>query len=373
MMDLANVSSFFSFPMHTSFMSKKKEYLIFFSILFAMVLAGTVFLELVWFPNKSGLPREALLMGFVGSPNSLVSDTPINSMGFTGDEISKKKYPETTRILTLGESTFFNRRLAERLKNHLAQISEKPVEVLGAALRQHTTQSSIYKYRYLSKYQFDYVIIYHGLNDLWANNVILNEFKEDYSQLDPWYKRNFWLDHSLLLRRLYNNLFFPKELLNKPYYPTKDEENLAQFSTEKIFYKNISTLIDEAKQSGAMPILMTFSWNIPDNYSKTNFESRMVGYNNPDNYDIQAVELWGSVEYVQEGLERHNRVIRRLAQEKAVIMIDQEKLMGKNLKWFGDFCHFSEEGTEKFIKNIADFFIENQFITTKDGVGGRKI
>jgi len=41
-----------------------------------------------------------------------------------------------------------------------------------------------------------------------------------------------------------------------------------------------------------------------------------------------------------------------------VFLIDQEKLLRKDLVWYGDVCHLSEEGTERFIDNIINFFIE---------------
>jgi hypothetical protein len=30
--------------------------------------------------------------------------------------------------------------------------------------------------------------------------------------------------------------------------------------------------------------------------------------------------------------------------------------MGIDLRWFGDVCHLSEEGTDRFIENIAGLF-----------------
>jgi hypothetical protein len=47
--------------------------------------------------------------------------------------------------------------------------------------------------------------------------------------------------------------------------------------------------------------------------------------------------------------------VRELAQTHNVFLIDQEKLMGKDLYYFGDVCHLSEAGTEKFIDNIIAF------------------
>ena len=57
----------------------------------------------------------------------------------------------------MGGSVLFNRRMADRIEIALNEVSARPVEVLGAALRQHTSRSSVLKYRVLSKYDFDIV------------------------------------------------------------------------------------------------------------------------------------------------------------------------------------------------------------------------
>jgi hypothetical protein len=320
--------------------------------LFSIVAGTTIILEFIILPSKTNLPRDAFLMGFAATPNRLVDDTRINSMGFTGDSIDLMKPHGTIRILTLGGSAMFNRRMTERLKNRLNTISTQPIEIVGAALRTHTTMSSVLKYKLLSKYHFDLVLFYHGINDLWANHVAIEDFKDDYSHLDPRYKRNFLLDHSLICRNIYNKWIYhkPAQVLQTTF---RDD-----LPAEKVFKRNLITLIKAIRQNGSTPILMTFACSIPPNYTIESFKSKALGYNNPTNYDSCPVELWGPPGYVREGLQEHNRIVRQLAKDYDVLLIDQEKLMGKDLYWFGDVCHLSVKGTEKFIRNIAGFFIE---------------
>lgn len=147
-------------------------------------------IEVAVLPYTTGLPRNTFLMGFAATPNVFVDDTPINSMGFTGDVVDVAKPRSTLRILTLGGSAMFNRRMAERLKARLSKASSDPIEVIRAALRTHTTAASILKYRLLAEYRPDLVLISHGINDLWANHVTDRDFRADYSHLNPWYKRN---------------------------------------------------------------------------------------------------------------------------------------------------------------------------------------
>lgn len=294
-------------------------------------------------------------MGFSATPGSVVDDTTINSMGFAGDSVDVSKPPGTIRILTLGGSAMFNRRMAERLRDRLKTATGRRLEVVGGALRAHTTMSSVLKYKVLRKYAFDIVLIYHGINDLWANHVALDEFREDYSHLGPWYKRNVWLDQCVVCRLVYNKWIYPG--------PTPHSgENRSRFASEHTFKRNLMVLIQSIRWDDSIPILMTFAWNIPKDYTYDSFQKHSVGYNNRENYDRWPVELWGSPQYVSEGLVRHNRIVRQLADIENVLLIDQEERMGKDLRWYGDVCHFSEEGTAKFVENITEFITEKRLL-----------
>lgn len=331
--------------------------------LVAVVLALLTFwmAELWVLPlTLGGLTREVYLMGFAATPGALVDDTVINSMGFTGDVLTAARSPGTLRILTLGGSALFNRRMTERIIAALETSTSTPVEVLGAALRTHTTRSSLLKYRLLARYDFDVVLIYHGINDLWANHGPEGSFRSDYSQLDPWYVRSFLLDHSLTARWIYNQWIYPgKGLLGRRGIA---RTNQAGFAATETFRSNLEAIVDLCLLEGATPVLMTFAWSLPESYSYQAFESEQVGYNNPEHYDRYPAELWGSPDYVREGLRRHNAVIRQIAESKGVPLLDQERLMGKDLVWFGDICHFSEPGTGRFVSNLVRFLLDSGLI-----------
>ncbi len=341
-------------------MNKSKIIYICYLIIISIVI--TVIFEFAVLPWHFNLPRDIALMGFAGRPNTVVDDTSINSMGFTGDIISEEKDRGKARILTLGGSVMFNRRMTERLKDKLSKVSERPVEIIGAALRTHTSMSSLLKYRVLSKYKFDYVFIYHAINDLFVNNVSADQFRSDYSHMVPWYKRNFLLDHSLIARVIYNKYIWGKRIfgMEKVWYiypQDSNVENLMNYVSEKLFRRNMTLLVNEIEKNGAVPILMTFAWNIPDDYTREAFESGKAGYAS-SSFKSHPVELWGSPEFVKEGLRRHNKVIREISKEHNVLLLDQESLMGKNMRWFEDVCHLSEEGTVRFVRNIAEFYQE---------------
>jgi lysophospholipase L1-like esterase len=302
--------------------------------------------------------RQLLLLGLFAPPNSRVDDTSINSQGFTGDVVNEVKPAGTVRILTLGGSAIFNRRMTERIIAAFRAATSQHIEVVGGALRTHSSRDSLIKYeQYFSKYHFDYVLIYDGINDLWMNHVSATKFADDYSHWSSWDKRNLLLNHSLIARYVYNLFWIPKQQM----FP-KENINGAQFRSYLTFETNIRQLIQDIRTDQGVPVLMTFAWNIPNNYSKDAFDRGTLGFNNPTNYDKWPVELWGPVDYVREGMHHNNSIIRKVAREEAVPLLDQQGRLGGDISNFGDIVHLSEEGTDHFIANIIEFFKTNKFI-----------
>lgn len=319
------------------------------SLLIALLLAEYVTIPL--YPKLTqNLPRRLFLMGFAATPDTLVIDVRTNAQGFTGPILDEDKPESVTRILTLGGSVLFNRRMTERMAAAFSAAASAPIELQGGALKTHTTRSSLIKYaEHFSRYHFDYVLIYHGVNDLWANHVTPEEYEEDYSHLHHWYKRNLLLNHSVLARRVYNMLWTRPPAV----------ENGMNFGAVHTFERNIRELIRMIREDGGTPILMTFGWHIPDNYTREAFEKHTLDYNNPTHYDECLVEFWGPVDYVKEGLRRNNEAILRIAADEDVLLIDQHAFLDDTAFYFGDFCHLSEEGTDAFIHHIVTFFLNS--------------
>lgn len=318
-------------------------------------VVGLLLIELLFVPMKitRGLDRSLALMGFYAPPGLLIDDTAINEDGFTGHRLEAVHATSTSpRILTLGGSTMFNRRMTERMISAWQESFPEPPLVVGAALRTHTTRASVIKYQYhFSRFDFDYVLIYHGINDLWANNVEPLRFRDDYSHQNPWGRRNLLLDHLMIARLVFNHR-------NPPSGAFPEESNQAGFLASSSFENNLRALIEDIRQRDGIPVLMTFAWHIPEHYSHELFQAGALAYNNPTRYDYCPVELWGSVEYVQEGLQHHNEIIRRLARELGVALVDQFANLSADIENFGDPVHFSEPGTDRFIAALTHFFAQ---------------
>lgn len=314
-------------------------------------LAGLVLVEWAasWRTNRS-----LELMGFYATPGEVIDGILINAQGFAGDPVDHPKPEATLRVLTLGGSVLFNEHMSERLKAAIQPVVGQKVELAGAALRNHTSASSLIKYKYyFYQYDIDVVLIYEGINDLWMNHYEKKDFRADYSHELPHYRRNLILDNCLSCRIVYN-------ILNSD--PRKRVPQGSGYQAEESFEKNLRELIALIRQQGAKPVLMTFASYIPAGYTDKKFEERTAGYSadiDPEG-DYWPIAIWGTPDYVEEGLRRHNAITRKLAAELQVDLIDQEALFNAEpaLKQerFGDVCHFSNAGVDFFVDNVARYF-----------------
>lgn len=296
------------------------------------------------FPRLKGYSRAEYLCAWLGDKNTTFLGVNINSQGLTGDVISLHKKPGEVEILTLGGSSFYLRNMTEKLKKSLKEIGMDNVRVTGGVFPGNDSRSSLLKYRHLlPRHDFNYLIICHGVNDLWANRVAAEDFRSDYSHLDPSYK----IFGSVIIKLIYYNLIWKK---------SQETDEYNHYPSENAFRENISTLIRESRSHGTEVILMTYPFYIHEDYSKEAFKKGLLDYNKNKRELSTAVEDWGTPEHIREGLRRHNRIIRELAKEYGVPLIDQDRLMPAEGRLFSDFCHLSIPGVDRFISHISNHF-----------------
>lgn len=346
-----------------------RQRLVFIVYCFVLLVLAVGAAEYWLLPAQQGLPRASLLNGFVAVPGAEVDGQRINALGFTGAEPAMPKPAGTLRVLLLGSSTLFNRHLGERLQQTLQQRTAQRVEVLDAGLRSHTSRADVLKWQLLAHYQWDVVVVYNGINDLWANHVLPEDFQPDYSHLDPWYRRNEALDHSALARRIYNGGWHLLRALNRSsggalfpdyqfVFPRKPYINAAAFASLNSYRENLDTLVHAVQASGAQPLLLTFAWHLPDHYTRQAFIDHQLDYHNPERYDERDVFNWGPPDYVREGLTKQNAIVRDVAAKERVRLLDMDAAMSHQPAWFGDVCHFSEAGVDAFNTRLADAVLQ---------------
>lgn len=325
----------------------------------ALLVILSIFVGILLFELLSGLflNRPLLLMGFHAIPNKPVSGIEINNQGFAGDDIQIPKRNNTHRILVLGGSSVFNLSFAERLKTNISSQSESPIELESGALRAYTSASSLIQWKYyFYRYQFDTVFIYHGINELWMNRVKPEDFRRDYSHVHHAYKRNFILDHCLSCRFAYS-------LYNPP--AAERTELPAGYISEATYENNIRELVNQIRAQGARPVLITMAFYIPDGYTDEKFRQLQAGYSAQIDFsgDWWPISLWGTPDYVRNGIQRNNNIIRRVSSEMQVDLIDLETTIdaqpSQKPSLFGDICHFSDAGVDRFIEILTEWYIQN--------------
>jgi hypothetical protein len=136
-------------------------------------------------------------------------------------------------------------------------------------------------------------------------------------------------------------------------FPKKPYLNAAQFASLSAFERNVNAMVDTSLRNGAKPILLTFAYHLSANYSRQGFLQQALDYRNPDHYDSRDVYNWGPPDYVRAGLQQENAVLRNIAAQRNVALIDIDAAMSGRGEWFGDVCHFNNEGVAVFSAQVA--------------------
>lgn len=94
---------------------------------------------------------------------------------------------QTMKVLFLGGSSLHPKYgdVVERIRAHLTREGIK-ANLINVADRALTTRDSLFQYETLGRVQFDAVVLYHGVNDVRANNCPPDIYREDYSHY-AWY------------------------------------------------------------------------------------------------------------------------------------------------------------------------------------------
>lgn len=304
--------------------------------------------ELFVLPRALGMSRDRFLMGFV-SQQAVQDGVKLNALGLTGDVPEAERPPGGLRVLTLGGSVLFNRDITAKLDAALERAAGRPVETLGAALPSHTSWSAVHKYAWLRKHDFDVVLIYEGINDLLASHVRPEEFRADYSHLNPWYDRGGLLERSILARALYNDFVHrrPETVWNASTHPTAP-----------VFRENLRWLVRNVQADGGAPVPMTFAWLVPPSYDQEAFFQGRAGYHPAERADAYPVELWGSVPWVREGLGHMNVAVHEVASEASVPVLDMHAKLAGDPRWFVDVCHLSDAGVDAFVAAVVEHLVQ---------------
>jgi hypothetical protein len=247
------------------------------------------------------------------------------------------------------------------LRERLCRALDRRVRVHNLSAPAHTSLDSYYKYKHLADKRFDLVVVYHGINEVRANNCPASTFRSDYSHF-AWYKlindferradaRWFILPYTIefvVLKaagRLGWSAFLPT------HEPAPESLNDGcDVKTEASFRRNLEGILETAAGRDERVVLMTYAFHVPPDYAKSAFDDRVLDYT----VHLFPIELWGRPDCVVAGIRAHNAVVTALAAtHERVLFVDQNERIPHEALYFNDICHLTHEGSARFADHIV--------------------
>lgn len=310
---------------------------------------------------------------------ALYPPNPIN--GFENPGFKTRKETGEFRVLCLGESTSkwanYPKFIEWALKGQ-PSLSRRGarVTVYSTGMEAHTTLDSYYKYKHLyDGYDFDLIIVYHGINDLRANSCPAYRFKPDYSHFSyysvlnpvmkmmdaPVINRSFLALKAVLayqeqkrkrMEKADKDAFIPAEEV-RPDWARYGNEIKSAVSVKE----NIGKIVELAKERHQRILLMTCAYYIPEDYSREQFLAGNLEYEISEADIGVPIEIYGLPANISKGLDAHNAVITEIAKSGKTDFIDQRKNFTEDYESFIDVCHFSEKGIYRFAGWIGKYYL----------------
>jgi len=307
--------------------------------------------------------------GTLWNPERAIAHTFLRDYAASEDTLSRgaPQWKKDIDLLVLGGSVMVPGfgDVPGRIADELAARGMTNVVVHNASLAGHTSRDSRFKYEtLLADREFDIVFIYHGINEVRANNCPTDIYRDDYGHY-AWYAYMGAAERCLDSIQI-TAIPYAFEIARIKYRQAGGQETFvpigqprdawlaegATVKTERAFRANISAIADHALARGARVIMASFAHYLPGNYNRDAFWSGTLDYA-PGGY---SVDLWGLPETVMAGLAVHNRVLREIAEARPeVTFVDMDACIPKEGKQFQDICHLSHaHGAPQFARHLVD-------------------
>jgi hypothetical protein len=231
-----------------------------------------------------------------------------------------------------------------RVEEHLqGSIAGKEVQFYNMGRQWYTTQHTLINYELnLRQYHPDMIIIMQAVNDLLINAdfsfMSHGAFREDYGHFHGPVNR--------LIRRK-SFLEFTGEMLGGLWYhmPRK-VTNTDTFPGLVSYRRNLEAIIEMAQHDGTKVVLMTEPYLFKENMSP----EELAALNLINAESIGPDEMW-SVDTARRGMEKYDELMRSIALEHKLVLVDLERAIPKTLEYFYDEVHYRAAVFDK----VADF------------------
>lgn len=280
------------------------------------------------------------------------------------EHYSKVKPTNTLRVLTIGGSTTYNRRLPDdkrypKVLQHLLQdkYPSTNVEVINAGMDWYTTKHSLINYvTYTRDYQPDVVVIMHAINDLYRSfsptGKAIGSYKDDWSHFygpstngaaPPTFEEHVY---ALQLHETLKRWFFKWTYVEEDYA-------FNQFKSFPEFKRHYATLIDTIRHDGHRVIVVTQPYLLKDNMSAT--ERQKIWFGHENCFYIQGRHKhYPSPASLASALARYNSAAANIAKQHGAILVKGDAALEKTLDNFVDDVHYTPDGAAKLAKAVAE-------------------
>ena len=284
----------------------------------------------------------------VPRPSITIGPVKINSFGFRSPEITKEKSQNTSRWAFLGASTTYCAEVSSNantwpdiLINKLKlDFKSRPIDYLNAAVPGYAVNTSKQNlYHRVRQFNPDVILIYHSTNDLTYNThqialsrgIIQQRADQGMSPLAK---------YSLFLYLIEKNL---RIMFRLEQAQAKVEKlGLKKSDLREPFYSDLKSLVKASKLAAKTVIMPTFTHHLR---RKQSFEKRK---------EAAITNLYYmphlSIEEMLLGYETYNEIIKEIAEEEDIILVDGEYEIDGTKEMFVDSVHFTDRGS----KSMAD-------------------
>jgi len=288
-------------------------------------------------------------------------DIYINEKGYRGKSFEIVKPKGVTRIIFYGGSSVFDIAASDgkdwphRVENLLKIKGFKQVEIINAGIPSNSSFEAVERlFAEGHLLQPDYVVISDQWNDIKyfrSDESILRQLNIYAGKEDPLlnYRNSidrFLAEHSQLYVRLRTRYYLWKyKVTDEGIEPPGDYTDKISNTALQQYRLNIAMFIDLARNIHAIPILMT--------------EPRLVMENNNDSQKslikYRLVKLTHLA--LVDAFNKTDEIIKDIAKEKKVELIDTGNLLKGQDELFRDQVHTTENGSEKLAEIVADEFV----------------
>lgn len=288
----------------------------------------------------------------------------INSLGFRSPELLEPKPENSIRLAFLGGSTTFCSEVTKAelvwpnviVEQLQSEIPEKKFEFINASIPGRSVAGSRANFNHrVATHSPDVTFIYHAVNDLAINGWFLAEMQglklRTEENTNP--VVNLLKNKSLLIELIHTNLL----ILKKSDEFVKQDRVSVKYDNELVtglFRQDLNDLVDEVLKVSSLVVIPTFSNQLRREQTE---EEQLRAATTHMIYNPYL-----DLRDMLTGFESFNNVIREMATRENVIVIETEHVIEGTTENFADSVHFSDTGSVRLGKHLADELIKTRLL-----------